>query len=181
MDTTEKAIKWTELLPKLDILRANLLRVDHQLSPLDQELFDKDPAQIVDYTSAFLSVMEFYLPSAEEQKLAASELTRLERLGQELSQTGAELKEEVKREFASLKAQVETEIGRLETENARLKAEVARLRPYADPRLLERAAAVVRLDEEGADKEGMVPAMDDLAEAVAWWDALPAVGEEATE
>lgn len=170
--------KWTELLPKLDVLRQYLFRVDRKLSGLDEAGMIEEPGQVVDYTSAFLSVLEFYFPSTQEEELAASELTRLEALGQELNRTGSELKEEVRREFASLKAQVETEIGRLETENVRLKAESARLRPYADPRLLERAATVIRLDNEGAGEEDMGPALDDLAEAVAWWDALVGAGVE---
>lgn len=124
--------KWTELLPNLEILRHYLFRVDHKLASLGEMI--ETPAEIVDYTSAFLSVLEVYFPSTEEEELAASELTRLERLGLELSQTGGELKEEVKREFASLKAQVDTQITRLEAEVERLQADsraLAALRPVA--------------------------------------------------
>lgn len=121
--------KWIELLPKLEILRQSLFRVDRKLSNLDEAGMIKEPEQVIDYASAFLSVLEFYFPSTKEEALVASELTRLERLGQELNQAGSELKEEVKREFASLKAQVDAEIGRLESENKRLRAEVERLAP----------------------------------------------------
>lgn len=122
--------KWAELLPKLEILRHYLFRVDRQFSSLDEAGIAERPELVIEYTSAFLSVMEFYLPSPEEQELAKSELTRLERLGQELNQAGAELKEEVKREYASLKAQVDTEIGRLEAENERLRAIERQVRYY---------------------------------------------------
>jgi chromosome segregation ATPase len=120
--------KRAELLPKLETLRHYLFRVDRQLSNLDEAGMIERPELVIEYASAFLSVMEFYLPSAEEKALEAQELTRLERLGQELNQAGAELKEEVKREFASLKAQVDTEIGRLESENKRLRAENEQLK-----------------------------------------------------
>jgi hypothetical protein len=122
--------KWTELLPKLETLRHYLFRVDRQLSGLDEAGMTERPELVIEYTCAFLSVMEFYLPSVEEKALEAQELTRLERLGQELNQTGAELKEEVKREYASLKAQVDTEIGRLEAENERLRAIERQVRHY---------------------------------------------------
>jgi chromosome segregation ATPase len=118
--------KWTELLPKLEILRQYLFRVDHKLASLSDQI--EEPAEIVDFTSAFLSVLQFYFPSTEEEALEAKELTRLEALGRELNQEGNELKEEVKREFASLKAQVETEIGRLEKVVDEQKKEIARLR-----------------------------------------------------
>ena len=157
--------KWTELLPKLEIMRQYLFRVDRKIASLDEGEMARDPVQIVDYTSAFLSVLEFYFPSTEEEELAASELTRLERLGLELSQAGGELKEEVKREFASLKAQVETEIGRLE-------AEVKRLKQYTDPRLFAAACAVVEDWEHGL-LDGLEADMPALAEAVTWWDGLP--------
>lgn len=66
----EKATKWDELLPRLEILRKCLYRVDHQLaeSEPDEELLDKEPEQIVEYTIAFLSVLELYIPSAEEER-----------------------------------------------------------------------------------------------------------------
>jgi chromosome segregation ATPase len=162
-------------------------------------LFDRDPVQVIEYASAFLSVMEFYLPSPEEQELAKSELTRLERLGEELNRAGNELKEEVKREFASLKAQVETEVSRLEAENARLQLseniltsvaaqlkaeltdaldELARLRPYADPRLYNAALRIWTLWAKPAGYEALEKAMSNLAEAVTWWNALPAAEAE---
>jgi hypothetical protein len=206
MDTTEKAAKWDEILPKLGILRANLFRVDRNFSPLDEAGMIERPELVIDYTSAFLSVLEFYFPSTEEEALAASELTRLEALGQELSRAGGELREEVKREFASLKAQVETEIGRLEAENARLKAkiqnlrlgysiakglaetrgellkerdaEIARLRPYAEPRLLAAASEVLAAHDDPGNVEAIEETLVRLDQAVAWWDGLPGVGAE---
>lgn len=128
--------KWTELLPNLEVLRHYLFRVDHKLSSLDEAGMIKEPEQVIDYTSAFLSVLEFYFPSTEEEEMAANELTRLERLGLELSQAGGELREEVKREFASLKAQIETEMTRLEAEVKRLQADsraLDNLRAAAQP------------------------------------------------
>jgi hypothetical protein len=195
MDVTEKAAKWDRLLPKLEILRQYLFRVDHKLASLSEQI--EEPAEIVDFTSAFLSVLQFYFPSTEEEALAANELTRLEALGQELNRTGNELKEEVKREFASLKAQVETEVSRLEAENARLQLseniltgvaaqlkaeltdaldELARLRPYADPRLYVAAGEVVRVWE--GDRNNFSGAVKKLAEAVARWGKLPAAEAE---
>jgi hypothetical protein len=69
-EAQEKATKWDELLPRLEILRKCLFKVDHQLaqSRPDEELLTKEPEQVVEYTIAFLSVLELYIPSAEEER-----------------------------------------------------------------------------------------------------------------
>lgn len=71
----------------------------------------------------------------------------------------------------------EEQYNRLKEEIVLLRSEMASLKLYTDPKLFAAASDIWALWAKPQGYEVLEGAMSRLAEAIAWWDALPDVGE----